>query len=285
MQSRRRRTTVDDGGANQNVVDIVFRVFDEDVEVAVLVEDSGVDQLVFGVRALPLAVSLHQVLIRERGLRILVQRLHVGVRRRGVQVIVVFLDILAMIALWPRDSEETLLENRIYPVPKSEREAQALVVVADAGDAILGPAISARAGMIVGEVIPGRAVGAVILARIAPGSFREVRAPASPVRRLVSSLEQAISFSVHRYYGTTGRRNRDTEPRASSAPGDDRKSCTGEHRLEEHRTGGASASGFGLVLFIYSAARSRIIRHRIAISGAAATGIYTLPRKASRCWK
>jgi oxygen-independent coproporphyrinogen III oxidase len=34
-----------------------------------------------------------------------------------------------------------------------------------------------------------------------------------------------------------------SEPRASSTPGDDRKSCTGEHRLEEHRTGGASASG------------------------------------------
>jgi hypothetical protein len=29
------------------------------------------------------------------------------------------------------------------------------------------------------------------------------------------------------------------EPRASSTPGDDRKSCTGEHPLEEHRTGGA----------------------------------------------
>jgi oxygen-independent coproporphyrinogen III oxidase len=34
-----------------------------------------------------------------------------------------------------------------------------------------------------------------------------------------------------------------SEPRASSTPGDDRKSCTGKHRLEEHRTGGASASG------------------------------------------
>jgi glycine oxidase len=30
-----------------------------------------------------------------------------------------------------------------------------------------------------------------------------------------------------------------TEPRASGTPGDDRKSCTGEHRLEENRTGGA----------------------------------------------
>jgi hypothetical protein len=29
------------------------------------------------------------------------------------------------------------------------------------------------------------------------------------------------------------------EPRASSTPGDDRKSCTGEHRLEEYRRGGA----------------------------------------------
>ena len=34
-------------------------------------------------------------------------------------------------------------------------------------------------------------------------------------------------------------RDEPTEPRASSTPGDERKSCTGEHRLEEHRTGGA----------------------------------------------
>src|ERR1700728_566599 len=35
-----------------------------------------------------------------------------------------------------------------------------------------------------------------------------------------------------------------TEPSASRTSGDDRKSCTGEHRLEEYRTGGACASGF-----------------------------------------
>jgi hypothetical protein len=38
---------------------------------------------------------------------------------------------------------------------------------------------------------------------------------------------------------------RGSEPRASSTHGDDRKSCTGEHRLEEDRVGGASASGTG----------------------------------------
>jgi len=33
-------------------------------------------------------------------------------------------------------------------------------------------------------------------------------------------------------------RSRDYEPRASSTLEDDRKSCTGERGLEEHRTGG-----------------------------------------------
>src|ERR1700722_12722797 len=48
---------------------------------------------------------------------------------------------------------------------------------------------------------------------------------------------------------TTLPHGRSSEPRASSTPGDRRKSCTGEHRSEEHRTGGALASG----RFLYQA--------------------------------
>ena len=83
-----------------------------------------------------------------------------------------------MIAFRAGDSEEAFLQDRIDAVPEGERETQALVIVADAGDAVFGPAIGARAGVIVREVIPGRAVGAVVFARIAPGSFREIRTPA-----------------------------------------------------------------------------------------------------------
>ncbi len=197
MQCRGRGSAVDHRGAHQNIVDTVLRVFDEDIEVAVFVENSRVNQLVFALRALPLAIGLRQVCIGEGCLWIFIQRLHVGVRRRGVQVIVVFLDVLAMIAFRPRDSKQPLLQYRVHPVPKSKRETQALVIVADSGDAVFGPAIGPRARVIVREIIPRRAVGAVVFARIAPGSFREVRAPAPPMRGPVSGLEQAISFSGH----------------------------------------------------------------------------------------
>jgi heptosyltransferase III len=48
-------------------------------------------------------------------------------------------------------------------------------------------------------------------------------------------LRKAISCPAPFGHGSV---KADSEPRASSTPGDDWKSCTGEHRLEEHRTGG-----------------------------------------------
>src|SRR5207237_900484 len=56
-----------------------------------------------------------------------------------------------------------------------------LAPVADSGQAVLVPAIRARAGVVVREVIPRRAVRAVILADGAPGALGEVRPPALPV--------------------------------------------------------------------------------------------------------
>ena len=93
-----------------------------------------------------------------------------------------------MIAFRAGDSEQPLFEDGVHAVPKRKRETQALVIVADAGDAVLGPAIGARAGVIVREVIPRRAVGAVVFARIAPGAFGQVRAPAPPVLTLCFEL-------------------------------------------------------------------------------------------------
>ena len=52
-------------------------VSEEDVEVAVVVEDAGVEQLVLELLARPPAVCLHQIPVRELALRILVQIFHV----------------------------------------------------------------------------------------------------------------------------------------------------------------------------------------------------------------
>ena len=93
-----------------------------------------------------------------RRLRVLVEVLQVGVGRRRVEVEVVLLDVLAVVALAVGQAEQPLLEDRIAAVPEREREAEALAVVGEAGEAVLAPAVGARARLVVAEVVPGVAV-------------------------------------------------------------------------------------------------------------------------------
>src|SRR5512140_2419869 len=102
-------------------------------------------------------------------------------RRRGVEVVVELLHVLAVVAFLAAQAEEPLLDDGIAAVPEREREAEELVPIADAGDAVLAPAVRARAGVVVGKVFPGRAVRAVVLAHRAPGALGDVRSPALPV--------------------------------------------------------------------------------------------------------
>ncbi len=55
------------------------------------------------------------------------------------------------------------------------------MVVTNAENAVFGPAINARAGLIMREVLPGVAVRAVVFANGAPGTLSQVRTPALPV--------------------------------------------------------------------------------------------------------
>src|SRR5437773_7065726 len=68
------------------------------------------------------------------------------------------------------------------------------MAVAEAGEAVFVPAVRARPSRIVRKVIPGVAVGAVILADGAPCALGEIRAPALPVRRAPSRLVEATAF-------------------------------------------------------------------------------------------
>ena len=126
------------------------------------------------------AAGLDQVGVGERRLRILVEVLHVRVGRRAVEVEVVLLDVLAVVALAVGQAEQPLLEDRVLAVPEGQREAEPLLVVGDAGQAVLAPAIGARAGLVVGEVVPGVAALAVVLAHGAPLAFAEVGPPLFP---------------------------------------------------------------------------------------------------------
>ena len=180
VQRRVVRPAVVDRDAHQDVVRRALRVLDLHVEVAVLVEHARVQQLELRVSA-PASV-VHQRVVRIRPLRVLVEALHVGVRGRGVQVEPVLLDVLAVVALAVGQPEEALLEDRVLAVPQRQRQAQPLLIVGDARDPVLAPAVRARARLVVREGIPRVAVCRVVLAHRAPLALGQIRTPRLPRR-------------------------------------------------------------------------------------------------------
>src|SRR5262249_42753249 len=116
----------------------------------------------------------------EPALWVLVEHLEVGVGRSGIEVVVDLLHVLAVVALPVGQSEQPLLQDRIAAVPQGQGQAQALFVVADAGQAVLAPAVRAAAGMVMRKIIPGSGVGAVVLTNRAPLALAEVRSPLPP---------------------------------------------------------------------------------------------------------
>ena len=197
VQPRRLGAAVGHGDADQDVVRPGLGVFGQHVEVAVAVEDAGVDQFELRLVPAPAAVLLDEPGVRELGLRILVERLQVGMRGRGVEVEVALLHVLAVVALRTGEAEEALLEDRVLPVPQRQGEAEPALAVGDAEQAVLAPAIGAAAGVVVREVIPGRAVRRIILAHGAPLALGEIGAPAFPVLFPRGVLRQAPDLSIH----------------------------------------------------------------------------------------
>src|SRR5271165_4666062 len=101
-------------------------------------------------------------------------------RRRAVEVVVQFLDVLPVITLAVGQAEETLLQTRVPAVPQSQRKAPVEAVVAEAGDAVLAPAVRAAAGVVVRKERPGIAIGGIVLAHGSPLPVSEVGTPAQP---------------------------------------------------------------------------------------------------------
>src|SRR5262249_9842284 len=147
-----------------------------------------------GLAAVATPILLDQLGVRELGLGILVEKPHVRMRRCRVEVVVVLLHVLAVVPLVAGEAEEPFLQNRIAAVPEREREADVLMAIAQAGEAILAPAVGARARVIVREVLPGVAGRAVVFAHGAPGALADVGPPPLPVNFARVRLAQALLF-------------------------------------------------------------------------------------------
>ena len=108
-QTGRCRTVVCDRDLDKNVFDIGFRVLDAHVEIAVFIEDSGVEQFEFRIIPAASAIFFQKLRVGERRLRIFVEILHVGMRGRAVEVEITFLYVLAVIAFFSSEAEEAFL--------------------------------------------------------------------------------------------------------------------------------------------------------------------------------
>ena len=181
MEFRGLRPGVARADADEDVIRRRLGVVRCDLPISIIVEHAGVEKLEFRLVAGALRVLLPQALIGELGLRIVITPAQPGIGRRRVERPPVFLSVLAVIALRPAEAEDSLLENRVASVPERESKTEALLAVAETGQAVFAPAVGARVGVIEGKVAPGVAVGAVVLAHRAPGPVGDVGADEFPV--------------------------------------------------------------------------------------------------------
>ena len=202
MQFRRVRSPVGCRDPHQDVFRTGFGILDEYVEVSVVMEDAGVEEFILHLVPGATTVRLHQVGVGKGRLRVLVEVLHVRVGRRAVEVEVVFLDVLAVVPFAVGQAEEPFLQERVLPVPQGQREAQALLVIGNAGQPVFAPAVGARAGVIVGEEIPGVAPLAVVLAHGSPLPLAQVRPPFLPCDLPLAGLLKSILFVGQGHFST-----------------------------------------------------------------------------------
>ena len=180
VQGGRVRPGVGHPDFHEKVMRVRLCVHDVDHPVAVVVEHAGVEQFVLGIVESPPAVLGHQVVVGELGLRVVVAPLQPRVARQRVQEPPVLLGVFAVIPLRTGQAEHPLLQDRVAAVPQRQRHTQFLADIAHPRHPVLAPSVSPGAGMIVGEVVPGLAIRAVVLSHRAPRSLRQVGAPVVP---------------------------------------------------------------------------------------------------------
>src|SRR5882762_7979881 len=101
---------------DRDVFGVGLGVFDEDVPVAIVIKNAGVEEFVLGARAVA-PVLFDQIGIRVLALRIFVKHAHVAVRRSAVEVEPVFLNVLAVDAFVGGKAKHALFQDRVAAVP------------------------------------------------------------------------------------------------------------------------------------------------------------------------
>ena len=195
MQIGRFRSSIVDRDENQDILMGGLGIFDNDIEVAIVVEHTGLAEFVFPVLFPAPPVFFDEPGIREFSLRIFVEKLHVGMRRRGIEIKIRFLDIFPMVAFVAGEAEQTFFQNGITAIPEGEGQADFLMAVGNASEAVFSPPIRPRTGVIVREKFPGRAAWTIVLTDGAPLPLAQVRSPSLPMYGSRSGLLQPLLFT------------------------------------------------------------------------------------------
>jgi len=185
--------TVMHGDAHEDIVGLMLGVFDADVAVVVVCKRTGIEDFILGVRQPATGVFGDQVGVRKGRMGVFVEHAHVGMARHAIDEKVQFLDVFTVVAFGVVEAEQAFLEDCIALVPQRQAQAPALGLVTETGQAVLAPAIGAAACVLMGEVGPGVAVGAVVFAHRAPLAFTQVRAPLAPPLGVLRC--QALAFN------------------------------------------------------------------------------------------
>src|SRR5438309_5089125 len=187
------RTTVEGLNSDADVFRIGLRVFDKNVEIAIFIENAGIEK--FELRTATLCVFRNQLCVWELLLRILVEHPHVAVRGRIVEIEPVFLCVLAVISFRRRQTEHSLFQDGIVTVPERKSKYQQLVAITNSCDAVLTPAVGLAASRVVSEEIPCRAPRAVVFTDSSPRTLTDIRTPFAPrCNRALETLSQTRLF-------------------------------------------------------------------------------------------
>ena len=186
-----------DGDLEQKIVRRCLGVFHKHVVIAIVVKDAGVEQLKLRLTPPPTAVLAHKPSVGELPLRVFVEHLQIGMRGCRIEVVIQLLDVLAVVALRIGQPEEALFEDRVAAIPQHQREAQPLQLIAEARNAVLSPAEGPAASCVVGDVIPGIPVGAVVLPNRSPLAFAQIRSPTIPIFHPQPLRGQPLFFLRH----------------------------------------------------------------------------------------
>src|SRR5262249_27061477 len=151
-------------------------------------EDSAIGQLEFAFDLGAASVLFDEPPVWKLGLRIFVERFHVRMGGGRIQIEVILLDVFAVIALRSRHAEETLLDDRVAPVPERDGETKAPLPIGKTEKPVFSPSVGSASRVVVRKVVPRRSVGGVILPNCSPLPLREVRTPPLPVSLAASVL-------------------------------------------------------------------------------------------------